>query len=57
MCVCSYLVNSGVGSATVSETVFIAFFFLIVFNWFAPEEFSEFPMEISEKSVIAVKLK
>lgn len=53
-----HFVNSGVGSASVSKTFSsLPFFFLIIFNRFAPEEFSEFPMEIPEKSVIAVKLK
>lgn len=57
MWVCSYLVNSGVGSATVPKTFSsLPSFFMIIFNCFAPE-FFEFPMKLSEKSVIAVKLK
>lgn len=35
----------------------IAIFLLIIFNYFAPEELSEFLMEISEDSVVVAKLK
>lgn len=39
------------------DSFIIATFLLIILNCFAPEELSEFPIEISEEPVIVAKLK